>query len=564
MVSLTTTVSPIESAERIRVGQADGITGTTVQEVLQDIVDGNQAITLSATTLNTPTITGGTADNMVIGGTTPAAGSFTQINASGQIVSTETTGVAPFTIASTTQVGNLNVSQLEGHTWEAPGTIGSTTPNSGAFSSLSASGTATFAGASFSSLSASGPATFAGASFSSTVTAPTPTAGDNSTKVATTAFVGTALSSYAPLASPALTGTPTAPTQTAGDNSTKIATDAFVQSALIAAHRSYIAGLTLINDPTTPNTIIDVSAGVAMSDDQTTLMSLSAITKTTGGTWTVGSGNGGLDQGSVLASTWYHVYLIERTDTGVVDVLLSQAPSLAASVTATSASPAVFTWAGGVQALPFRNGCPVVLSGTSAPTGFTLGTTYYAVAANVLSGTFELAATQGGTAINSTSTGSGLTATSAPTLPTSYSKKRRIGSIQTDASSHILAFVQNGDEFVWVTPINDLNDQPAGTSITAYLVSVPNGVKVNVFGVLEAATTAVTTGVGLFSPDQSGTTTAINALYATLSQVSGEFPTSYVNVRTGTGANINALASAASQHFYFTNYGWIDTRGRFN
>lgn len=37
---------------------------------------------------------------------------------------------------------------------------------------------------------------------------------------------------YAPLASPALTGTPTAPTATAGDNSTQIATTAFVASAI--------------------------------------------------------------------------------------------------------------------------------------------------------------------------------------------------------------------------------------------------------------------------------------------------------------------------------------------
>lgn len=38
--------------------------------------------------------------------------------------------------------------------------------------------------------------------------------------------------SYAPLASPALTGTPTAPTATAGTNTTQIATTAFVQSAV--------------------------------------------------------------------------------------------------------------------------------------------------------------------------------------------------------------------------------------------------------------------------------------------------------------------------------------------
>jgi hypothetical protein len=103
--------------------------------------------------------------------------------------------------------------------------------------------------------------------------APTPTAGDNDTSIATTAFVSTAITnaavpapssttpamdgtgaagsatayargdhvhptdtSRAPLASPTFTGTPAAPTVTpATDNSTKLATTAFVQSAVSAA-----------------------------------------------------------------------------------------------------------------------------------------------------------------------------------------------------------------------------------------------------------------------------------------------------------------------------------------
>ena len=69
---------------------------------------------------------------------------------------------------------------------------------------------------------------------------PTPSTSDNSTRIATTAYVQNNLTSYettanaaatyAPLVSPALTGTPTAPTQTSTDNSTKLATTAFVQS----------------------------------------------------------------------------------------------------------------------------------------------------------------------------------------------------------------------------------------------------------------------------------------------------------------------------------------------
>lgn len=60
----------------------------------------------------------------------------------------------------------------------------------------------------------------------------TPIAGDNSTKLATTAFVTTAVSTLAPKASPTFTGTPVAPTPISSDNSTTIATTAFVKSAV--------------------------------------------------------------------------------------------------------------------------------------------------------------------------------------------------------------------------------------------------------------------------------------------------------------------------------------------
>ncbi|MGA8491543.1 MAG: hypothetical protein WB711_14040 [Terriglobales bacterium] len=60
-----------------------------------------------------------------------------------------------------------------------------------------------------------------------TATAPTPTTGDSSTKIATTAYVQA--QGYAPAASPTFTGTPAAPTATTGDNSTKLATTAYVR-----------------------------------------------------------------------------------------------------------------------------------------------------------------------------------------------------------------------------------------------------------------------------------------------------------------------------------------------
>jgi hypothetical protein len=81
-------------------------------------------------------IKGGSIDGTTIGGTTKAAGAFTTISASGQITSTVATGTAPFSIASTTVVPSLNVSQLLGGTWAIPGAIGSTTPNTGRFTTV--------------------------------------------------------------------------------------------------------------------------------------------------------------------------------------------------------------------------------------------------------------------------------------------------------------------------------------------------------------------------------------------------------------------------------------------
>lgn len=73
--------------------------------------------------------------------------------------------------------------------------------------------------------------------FTGTPTAPTPAAADNTTKLATTAFVKN--QGYAPLASPGLTGTPTAPTPSTPTNSGAIATTNFVRNAIAAYAPQY-------------------------------------------------------------------------------------------------------------------------------------------------------------------------------------------------------------------------------------------------------------------------------------------------------------------------------------
>jgi hypothetical protein len=93
----------------------------------------------------------------------------------------------------------------------------------------------------------------------------------------------------------------------------------------VSVLRSYLAGLTL--STAGGSATFTVGPGVGTDSTNAFMMTLvSSISKTTGA-WAVGSGNGGLDTGTIANSTWYHVYLIMRQDTGAVDVLISTSAS---------------------------------------------------------------------------------------------------------------------------------------------------------------------------------------------------------------------------------------------
>lgn len=95
-------------------------------------------------------------------------------------------------------------------------------------------------------------------------------------------------------------------------------------SAVAASPAGHLFGLTLSNNASDATNDIDIAVGSASSDAASpVLMTLaSALTKRLDGSWAVGTGNGGLDTGSI-ANTTYHVWLIQRSDTGVVDALFS-------------------------------------------------------------------------------------------------------------------------------------------------------------------------------------------------------------------------------------------------
>lgn len=113
-----------------------------------------------------------------------------------------------------------------------------------------------------------------------------------------------------------------------GDAAYIICTGTAFKAITIAAAdsspRGHLYGLTLSNNATDATNDIDIAAGEAASDDTNPHMIVlaSALTKRLDAAWAVGTGNGGLDTGSI-ADTTYHVWLIQRSDTGVVDALFS-------------------------------------------------------------------------------------------------------------------------------------------------------------------------------------------------------------------------------------------------
>jgi len=87
--------------------------------------------------------------------------------------------------------------------------------------------------------------------------------------------------------------------------------------------RSAVQGLTYANNGTDATNDIDIAVGSAMDTTNTRMLILgSALTKRLDAAWAVGTNQGGLDTGSI-ADTDYFVWLINRSDTDVTDVLFS-------------------------------------------------------------------------------------------------------------------------------------------------------------------------------------------------------------------------------------------------
>jgi hypothetical protein len=96
-------------------------------------------------------------------------------------------------------------------------------------------------------------------------------------------------------------------------------------AAAQGVRRGWIAGLTLSAAGATA--VFGIAPGEAADSTNSVLMQLTAAFTKTTAVWAVGSGNGALDTGVIGAASWYHVFLIRRPDTGLIDVLVSLSPT---------------------------------------------------------------------------------------------------------------------------------------------------------------------------------------------------------------------------------------------
>ncbi|HEX6035772.1 MAG TPA: hypothetical protein VFY83_15125, partial [Anaerolineales bacterium] len=242
-------------------------------------------------------------------------------------------------------------------------------------------------------------------------------------------------------------------------------------------------GLTLANNGTDPTNDIDIATGKCRdSTDAVNMFLVGALTKRLDAAWAVGSGNGGLDTGAIGNNT-YHVWLIKRSDTGVVDAL------------------------------------------------------------------FSLSA-------------------SAPTMPSNYDYKRRIGSI-VRTGGVIKGFVQDGDIFIWQVPAADVNATNPGTAAVTRTLTVPTGIRVQaIISTFGYGAAAASNPSSIFISDLSITDSApSNSVFNLTSYNGGAVENqngSTIYVFTNTSAQVRSRLqnSAAATVLVMNTLGWIDTRGR--
>lgn len=319
--------------------------------------------------------------------------------------------------------------------------------------------------------------------------------------------------------------------------------------------RGHIDGLTLQNGTDTDHDI-NVAVGDARDGSNAANMLLSsALVKQIDAPWAVGSAAGGNDQAQLDGAQ-----TVTFTDNGVSDDFVTID---AGTWTVTPSIGDTLVVVGGTNAGSYQITAATTTQIDVATASFVADATstsaIYTVKINTWYHTWLIRRSDTGVVDMLFSE----SATS-PTLPASYNQKRRIGAVLTDASANIIQFFQSGDDFRWVTPIEDVALVDTLTT-TARLdaISVPTGISVE--AVFDMG----------FEDDLGGAVYVSSPLTADLTPVLNGWPqtirNTVVNVwfwaqlkmYTNTSAQIRSRSfNLDIDDYRLVTHGWTDPRGK--
>lgn len=140
---------------------------------------------------------------------------------------------------------------------------------------------------------------------------------------------------------------------------------------------------------------------------------------------------------------------------------------------------------------------------------------------------------------------------------------RRIGSVLTDSSSNILAYVQVGDRFMWGAAAADVSVSNQSTAAVSRTLSVPLGVKVDVRLLLFVDKVAGgILAVYLSSLDQDDQAPNTSTFFTARSVGSNNDAGGQVEVMSNTSSQVRTRSTSASTVLNISTLGWRDDLGR--
>ena len=158
------------------------------------------------------------------------------------------------------------------------------------------------------------------------------------------------------------------------------------------------------------------------------------------------------------------------------------------------------------------------------------------------------------------------TSATAPTMPTNYTYKRRIGSIVRSSGS-ILAFTQDGDEFLLSVPVQDVNTAPNNATAQTVTLTVPDGITIDakISARLSDTSPAANRAALITAMVQADTSPGTAFNLHTFANTGGSMENVMsFTIRTNTSRQIRYRLSAADTDLTMgiTTFGWVDRRGR--